>query len=87
MTTEEHQLQILMFARLFEAVEILKQTFKSRGHWTDDDEQAFSAAVHADVRATARTVNQAFQDYTRIARFLSVATGLEEPPAPPLDKG
>lgn len=87
MTPEEHQLQILMFARLYEAIEILKETFKSRGLWTDDDEMAFSVAVHADVRVTVKTTMQAYSDYTRIARNLGVATGLDAPPAPPPAKG
>ena len=81
MTPQEHELMIMMFARMHEAIEILKETLKSRGLWTDDDEKAFSHAVHADARKLLQNIGQAYIDYARIAKLAGVVVELPEPPA------
>jgi hypothetical protein len=83
MTPKEHELVMLMFARLYEAIESIKETLKSRGAWTEDDERAFSHLVHRDEKLLQFSL-QVCSDYTRLARNLGVATGLDElPDAPP----
>lgn len=76
MTTKEHELMILMFARLHEAVGAISETLKSRGIWTGDDQKAFSHAVHADDEKMLQYVSQATHDYLRHASRLGVETGL-----------
>jgi hypothetical protein len=76
MTSEEHKLMILMFARLHEALGMISETLKSRGIWTDDDEAAFSHAVHTDDEKMLHYVSQATNDYLRHASRLGVETGL-----------
>jgi hypothetical protein len=82
MTTNEHELMILMFARLHEAIGAIADTLKSRDLWTGDDQRAFSHAVHEDPEKLLGFVLQARRDYLRSAARSGVVTGLEtEPPA------
>jgi len=48
MNEKEHELILLMFARMYEGIQVIKDTLKSRDLWTEDDERAFSNAVHDD---------------------------------------
>ena len=47
MTKEEHQLMILMFARLHEALEAISETLSSRGIWAGDDKCGFRGKAGA----------------------------------------
>ena len=74
---------VLMFARMHEAIDALRESLKSRGIWSDDDERAFFHVAH-DQAHVAQQILQAFHDYTTIARNLRLETGLDNPPkAPP----
>jgi hypothetical protein len=77
MTDKEHELMVLMFARMFEAIATVTDTLKSRGLWTADDEKAFRYAVHADDAKLLGFVAQATVDYIGLARRAGVVTGLE----------
>jgi hypothetical protein len=79
MTRQEHELMVLMFARLYEAMGVIKETLKSRELWTADDERAFSHAVHDDNKKLAEYFFQAMKDYLRLAQKSGVVTGLEPP--------
>jgi hypothetical protein len=74
---QEHELMVLMFARLQESIGIMAEAFKSRGLWTGDDPTAFSHAVHADDRKLLSYAAQAKKDYLACARLSGVVTGLE----------
>ena len=80
MTPEEHNLQILMFARVHEAIGVLAEMLKSRDIITNDDAKAFSHAVHSDQKHIVRFVLQAYTDYQRSAQQAGVVTGLENGP-------
>jgi hypothetical protein len=84
MTSEEHKLIVLMFARVNEALGMISDTLKSRELWTGDDQRAFPHAVHADDSKLVRFVLDATRDYQRLASQLGVVTGLEDrlPPSP-----
>jgi hypothetical protein len=75
MTAKEHELMLLMFARLYESIGILEETLKSRGLWTGDDPKAFSHAVHADDKKLLLYTSRARQDYVNIANQLGVVSG------------
>ena len=74
MTKQEHELMLLMFTRLYEAIGIVEETLKSRGLWTGDDPTAYSHAVHADDRKLLQYATRARQDYVKIANQLGVKT-------------
>lgn len=76
MTPKEHELQVLMFARLFEAVGVLSDVLTSRGVLTGDDAKAFRHAVHHDPTKLLEHVSQAMLDYEKCAAQLGVETGL-----------
>lgn len=76
MTPEEHQFMFLMFARLYEGLDAMRDTFKRDGLWTADDEQAFAHAAHYDPQKLRRSAVQAARDYARLASQL----GIEVPP-------
>lgn len=59
---------ILLLSRVYEQFEVLKQTLRSRGVWTDDDERAFSAATHSDDRNLLLCALRARADYLAVAR-------------------
>src|SRR6266481_1638968 len=75
MKTKEHELIVLMFARLYESIGIIEETLKSRGLWTGDDPKAFSHAVHADDRKILHYVERARSDYLAFANQLGVIVG------------
>lgn len=86
MTHEEHEMMLMLFARLYEAIEVLKETLRSRGLWTEDDEKAFSHAVHQDARKLLSSLTQAYVDYVRVAKIAGVATGLADVPDSPASR-
>ena len=75
MTRKEHELIVLMFARLYESIGIIEETLKSRGIWTGDDPTAFSHAVHADDRKLLHYAERARTDYVDFANQLGVELG------------
>ena len=77
MTNEEHELMVLMFARLYEAIGIIGDVLKSHELLTGDDPAAFSHAVHADDQKLVAYLAQAHKDYLNAARQVGVVTGLE----------
>jgi hypothetical protein len=77
MTKQEHELMVLMFARVFEAIGRIEETFKSRGIWTDDDAKAFAHAVHTDARNLVEYTSRAMLTYLHLAKQSGVETGLE----------
>jgi hypothetical protein len=79
MTRQEHELMILMFSRVNEALGAIKETLKSRELWTADDEKAFSNLVHDDDKKLSSYFFQATKDYLRLAKASGVVTGLEPP--------
>jgi hypothetical protein len=78
MTQNEHELMVMMFARMHEAIGALKETMKSRALWTADDEKAFSHAVHFDDVKLIQYSAQALKDYLHAAKLAKVETGLEK---------
>lgn len=80
MTKQEHELMVLMFARMYEAFSRIEETLKSRGIWTDDDEKAFAHAVHDDPRKLAQHTIAAWKTYLYFAKQSGVETGLESEP-------
>jgi hypothetical protein len=75
MTRKEHELMLLMFARLYESIGIIEETLKSRGIWAGDDPKAFSHAVHADDRKLLHYAKRARTDYLAFANQLGVIAG------------
>lgn len=75
MTQKEHQLMVLMFARLYEAFGIIEETLKSRGIWTDDDQRAFYHSVHADDQKLFLYLERARKDYLGFVNQLGVESG------------
>lgn len=72
MTPEEHQLMLLMFSRLYEGLEAMRNTFKRDGLWTGDDEKAFAHAAHYDPQKLMRSLGEAAVDYARLASALKI---------------
>jgi hypothetical protein len=77
MTKEEHQLMILMFARLHEAIEAISETLSSREIWLGDDRKAFQDLVRSDKYKLGTYVVRAGRDYLKLAKKLGVVTGIE----------
>ena len=77
MTKEEHELMVLMFARVYESVKVISDVLKSNGVLTGDDPKAFSHAVHADDRKLIQCLAQAQRDYLNLAKQTGVVTGLK----------
>lgn len=77
MTTQEHKLMILMFARLHEAIEAISETLSSRGIWSGDDKKAFQDLVRSDKYKLGGYVLRAGHDYLKLAKKLGVETGIE----------
>ena len=77
MTTEEHEMMILMLARAYQAIEALANVLKSREIMTADDLNAFQFAAWADHTQIVKVVTQARSDYLHIAK-LSGVEGLPE---------
>lgn len=69
---------LLMFARMHECLLVIRETLKSRGLWTDDDEKAFSVAVHADAGKLRDCLTLAKKDYLRMSIGVGLVTGLED---------
>lgn len=78
MTTDEHRLMILMFARLHESLEAINETLSSRGIWAEDDKKAFRDLAHHDDRKIENYLAQAGRDYLKLAKELGVETGIED---------
>jgi hypothetical protein len=76
MTTEEHQLMVLMLARMNQAVSAVWEALKSREVVTLDDQKAFYFSATDDNRQIAQAVLQARSDYLKIAK----QAGVEVPP-------
>jgi hypothetical protein len=72
MTKQEHELMVLMFARLNESIGVIVETLRSNGIWTGDDSKAFSHAVHADEQKVLFYVSQARRDYFEFAKLSGV---------------
>jgi len=84
MTPKEHELMMLMFARMQESIGVLTDVLKSREIMTGDDEKAFNHATHSDPKRLLRFVLQAHDDYQKCAEQVGVVTGLENgPPSVP----
>jgi hypothetical protein len=77
MTPKEHELIVLMFARVNESIGIIGETLKSRGLWSGDDSRAFAHAVHADDQKIDSCVSKALTEYCSLAAHLGVVTGLK----------
>ena len=84
MTPQEHELMLLMFARMRELIGILTDVLENRGLLTSDDRKAFSHAVPYDPVKTLNFVLQAWKDYQAAAAQAGLLTGLETglPPKP-----
>lgn len=67
MTKQEHEMMILMFARLNESVGIIVEALRSRDILNADDVKAFSHATHADAKKVLSYVVQARVDYLKAA--------------------
>ena len=81
MTTEEHQLMILMFERLYEAVGSISEALIKHGLWSRDEQAAFFQMIHADNGKAVEYLDRAMSDYLKAAAGLGVATGIKiEPP-------
>jgi hypothetical protein len=77
MTPKEHELMVMMFARLNEAIGIIGDSLVSRGIWSGDDSRAFAHAAQADDRKLDFYFSQALKDYRSLAAQLGVVTGLK----------
>lgn len=78
MNPKEHELILSMFVRMYEAIEVVRDTLRSKGIWTEDDEQAFSHAVNGDPQKMLRSLAEAAVNYTESAKRFGVTTGLPE---------
>lgn len=76
MTAQEHQLMILMLARMNQAIGALSEILKSREIVTPEDLKAFHFAAWDDNRQILVAVTQARSDYLKIAKL----AGVEVPP-------
>ena len=72
MVAKEHDLMLLMFTRLYEAIGLIEETLKSRGIWTGDDPTAFAHAIHSDNRRLLAYATRARNDYVTLAKELGV---------------
>jgi len=77
MTAKEHELIMMMFARMNESIGVITDTLTSRGLWTGDDARAFAHVAHADDRRMDFYISKALKDYTGLAETLGVVTGLK----------
>jgi hypothetical protein len=68
MTKKEHEMMILMFARINQRIGMIVETLKSRNVWTGDDEKAFAHLVYADDSKILSYASQARSDYLACAR-------------------
>lgn len=75
MTPEEHELMMLLLARVYEYFELITETLKSRGLWTEDDEKAFAHMVHDDPAKLLRAASRARKDYLALLRESGVDPG------------
>ena len=83
MNPQEHELMVLMFARLIQAMSTLSDALKREGIWTGADEQAFRAVAQLDDRRILECAALALTEYLKCAKTVGVLTGLGEPPAGP----
>jgi hypothetical protein len=77
MTPQEHEMMLLMFTRMNEAIGIVVEALKSRDLWTAEDVKAFSHATHYDNQKLLSYLLQARVDYLKCAKQAGVVTGLE----------
>lgn len=75
MTPEEHELMLLVLARVYQGIGAIGEVMKSRGVWTSDDEKAFFHLAHYDEALQKRWLLQAQKDYCRLA----IETGALKP--------
>jgi hypothetical protein len=73
MTRKEHEMMILMFARMNQRIGMLVETLKSRNVWTEDDERAFGHLVYADDSKVLSYASQARKDYLACAKASGLA--------------
>jgi hypothetical protein len=76
MTPQEHQLMILVLARVNQTYLAITEMLKSREIITADDLKAFNHASFYDDRQVLAAVVQARTDYLKIAK----QAGVEVPP-------
>lgn len=67
MAPQDHELMILMFARMFQAMGAIRETLKSRGLWTADDEKAFDFQQWDDNSQILKAVHSALTEYRKCA--------------------
>jgi hypothetical protein len=77
MTNQEHDMMVMMFARMYQTIGALANALKSREIMTAEDLQAFQFDAWADDKQTLRYVTQARSDYLKAARLAGVE-GLPE---------
>jgi hypothetical protein len=81
MTTEEHQLMILMFERMHEAIGTISEALIRRGLWSQVEQASLSRAIHDDDTKVVEYLDRARSDYLKAAAGLGVETGIKiEPP-------
>ena len=78
MDKNEHYLLLMMFVRMHEYFQVIRDTLKSRGIWDEGDQGAFSSAVHLDREKLRLCLELAKKDYFQIASTVGVVTGLED---------
>ena len=76
-TPKEHELIVMMFARMNERIGIIVETLKSRELWTGDDSKAFSDAIHSDDQKMDFYISNALRDYHGFAAQLGLVTGIK----------
>jgi len=76
MTPEEHQLMILMLARIYQGNGILAEILVAKETISRDDLKAFQNAAWADDAQILKAAAQARADYLKIAK----QAGVEVPP-------
>ena len=77
MKKKEHELMMLMFARMNQRVGMLIEILKSNDLWNADDEKAFSYLVYADDQRILSYAIQARSDYLACMRESGLATPLK----------
>ena len=76
MNDAEHQMMILMLARIYQAVGALAEALQSREVITADDLKAFHFAALADPDQLAKSTAQAYKDYLKLAKLAGVEVSL-----------
>jgi hypothetical protein len=81
MTTDEHRLMILMFTRLYGAIDTISEALIRRGIWSAEEKAALSQRLHEDDAKAIEYLHRATSDYLGAATGVGVETGAKiEPP-------